>query len=605
MAAPLLASALVAFALVHGAGEAQATTLIPPTDFVPRGLGDGSVFRILFVTSDTTNLVPTKSSFTFFNTFVQNAVRDNAPASLKPYADQFRAVVSCGGTGAYWNTETLRDRGNWYIPIYWLKGAKVADDYRDFWSPWDSNRPHNERGKTIGSTLVWTGSLSNGDPAGIPIGVPYEGGGTTACSNLVTVGNPTIHGKEKSYYTMSSTSTAALYGLSPVFRVSIAPAPPAAPTVVSTTHNTASITWEAPAFHGATPIFDYNVQVKRAGGSWVGSTPYHWGTHTNLTLTGLSTNTEYQVRVHAKNHGTGGSETVYGPNSPVTTFRTQDLLPSTPGKPVVHPRTTTAQVSWAPSAWVGSPPLHDYDMTIRPATPGVNVGVHGTGTVFNITGLNPNTTYNVQVRANNTVGHSPWSQSTSFHTPTSDPSRTVSVDWSLLPGGLRSGDSFRLLFVTSDSRIIISPDFSVLDGFVQQHARNGHNDIRSFGGDFRAVMSSTSQSAVSHTSTQYSAGGGGVPIYWLNGAKVADDYRDFWDGCWDSNQPRDQNGSVRQGTVAWTGTNSDGSTADNPAGRKNITIGKASVQCQEIDGGSSVNYSAHNFYGLSPLLTVR
>ena len=60
---PLLASAMVALALVYGAREAQATTLIPSTDFVPRGLGDGSVFRILFVTSDTTNLVPTKQSF--------------------------------------------------------------------------------------------------------------------------------------------------------------------------------------------------------------------------------------------------------------------------------------------------------------------------------------------------------------------------------------------------------------------------------------------------------------------------------------------------------------------------------------------------------------
>ena len=25
----------------------------------------------------------------------------------------------------------------------------------------------------------------------------------------------------------------------------------------------------------------------------------------------------------------------------------------------------------------------------------------------------------------------------------------------------------------------------------------------------------------------------GVPIYWLSGSKVADDYEDFWDGDWD------------------------------------------------------------------------
>ena len=36
----------------------------------------------------------------------------------------------------------------------------------------------------------------------------------------------------------------------------------------------------------------------------------------------------------------------------------------------------------------------------------------------------------------------------------------------------------------------------------------------------------------------------GVPIYWLNGAKVADDYADFYDGSWDSNAARNDAGKL-------------------------------------------------------------
>ena len=37
--------------------------------------------------------------------------------------------------------------------------------------------------------------------------------------------------------------------------------------------------------------------------------------------------------------------------------------------------------------------------------------------------------------------------------------------------------------------------------------------------------------------------GTGVPIYWLNGAKVADNYADFYDGSWSNEaNPKDESG---------------------------------------------------------------
>ena len=68
-------------------------------------------------------------------------------------------------------------------------------------------------------------------------------------------------------------------------------------------------------------------------------------------------------------------------------------------------------------------------------------------------------------------------------------------------------------------------------------------------------------------------GGAGVPIYWLNGDKVADDYGDFYDGTWSSrNSGRGVAGELIAGNSAsgrqllCTGTADDGTTTDLPLG---------------------------------------
>ena len=56
----------------------------------------------------------------------------------------------------------------------------------------------------------------------------------------------------------------------------------------------------------------------------------------------------------------------------------------------------------------------------------------------------------------------------------------------------------------------------------------------------------------------------GVPIYWLNGTKVADDYADFYDESWDDEiNDKNESGSdgpdtSQQANYPWTGCNHDG-----------------------------------------------
>ena len=64
------------------------------------------------------------------------------------------------------------------------------------------------------------------------------------------------------------------------------------------------------------------------------------------------------------------------------------------------------------------------------------------------------------------------------------------------------------------------------DGRLRRLAAGGHTDIQTHSAGFRAVGCTADTDARDNTSTT----GTGVAIYWLNGAKVADHYADFYDG---------------------------------------------------------------------------
>ena len=102
----------------------------------------------------------------------------------------------------------------------------------------------------------------------------------------------------------------------------------------------------------------------------------------------------------------------------------------------------------------------------------------------------------------------------------------VPADWSLKPGGLATGEQFRLLFLSSTKRDATATEIATYNTFVQDLAAGGHTDIQTHSAGFRAVGCTADTDARDNTSTT----GTGVAIYWLNGAKVADHYADFYDG---------------------------------------------------------------------------
>ena len=111
----------------------------------------------------------------------------------------------------------------------------------------------------------------------------------------------------------------------------------------------------------------------------------------------------------------------------------------------------------------------------------------------------------------------------------------VPEDWALLPAGVdwKNGDRFRLMFITSEARGANSPNIDDYNDFVQQAAAGGHAEIQDYSSDFRVLASTIARDAKDNTGTNWSKANKGLPVYWLKGTRVADDYQDLYDGDWD------------------------------------------------------------------------
>ena len=69
--------------------------------------------------------------------------------------------------------------------------------------------------------------------------------------------------------------------------------------------------------------------------------------------------------------------------------------------------------------------------------------------------------------------------------------------------------------------------------------------IRQYSDGFTAVGCTEEADARDNTQTRYTDSNTGVPIYWLDGNKVADNYRDFYDGSWDEEANGQDRNEVR------------------------------------------------------------
>ena len=189
--------------------------------------------------------------------------------------------------------------------------------------------------------------------------------------------------------------------------------------------------------------------------------------------------------------------------------------------------------------------------------------------------------------------------------------------WLLVPEGLGGGGEFRLLFATSGRRDASSSDIAVYNTFVQNAASGGHALVQDYSDHFAALGSTEAVEARVNTVTTHTSTDQGVPIYWLNGPKAADQYQDFYDGSWDNRDPgRDEDGSEVDfdGNNAddriWTGSKENG--AEGFSSGNSRALGRSTVRHGSPGQGSGneISFQAvsssnnYRLYGLSYVFRV-
>jgi hypothetical protein len=185
--------------------------------------------------------------------------------------------------------------------------------------------------------------------------------------------------------------------------------------------------------------------------------------------------------------------------------------------------------------------------------------------------------------------------------------------WPLLPDGVGPGETFRLLFVTSRVRDATARYNGTYNTFVQEEAAGGYEAIRQYEAHFRVLGATSDVGARSNTGAHLGVNGVDVPIYWLNGPRVAEANADLFAGTWEHANPgRLPDGEAltfEDDTLVFTGIRLDGEAPPRPLGGGG-RCGLPETRAGRPEGGNPLSDTvvasteSHRFYALSGLFRV-
>ena len=405
---PALARAALAcvLALAALATPALAQDRVPANwSLKPTGLTAGAQFRLLFLSSTTRD--GTATDIADYNTFIQNRAAAGH-VDIQAHSTGFRVVGCTADTDARDNTGTTGTG----VPIYWLNGAKAADDYADFYdSYWDDEANDKNESGTNGpdtsQTANWpiTGCTHYGTKmvAGIHSRELGSSGG------LVRVGRPNSAAPRAGPLSNKTTNTPTfrsrpMYGLSAVFQVAAATAPGALTGLAAAGGiDRIDLSWTAPASDGGSAITGYKIEVSPDGiTNWTDRDANTGDATTTYAHTGLAAGTTRHYRVSAINtNGTGDASNVANATTGTTVPGAPTVLSATAS------RTTQIDLSWiAPASNGGSITGYKIEVSSDGITNWTD-RVADTGdatTTYAHTGLAAGTTRHYRVSAINTNG---------------------------------------------------------------------------------------------------------------------------------------------------------------------------------------------------------
>ena len=259
--------------------------------------------------------------------------------------------------------------------------------------------------------------------------------------------------------------------------------------------------WTAPA-NGGSEITGYDVEWKTAAQTWAeaataGQSATAAADATGHEITGLANGVEHTVRVRAGNDAGDGPWSTEASETPVAASSDADLsgltvdgtgvtdfAADTTEYTVTVDRDTT-QVTVAANA-------SDTNAGVEITPADADTSTSATGHQVDLAG--GKTAVTVTVTAED--GTTTKDYTVNFHRP------VVPHDWSLRPEGVSTGESFRVLIVTSTRRTGTTNDIDHYDRHVRLALAGGHMDIQEYGPLFQALAATQGGAAPrSHTGT--------------------------------------------------------------------------------------------------------
>ena len=668
--------------------HAQEVVEVPPSwALIPTGLSVGDSFQLLFVTS--TARTAQSTNIATYNSFVQGrAAAGHAAIRPSSLSSQFKVVGSTASVDARDNTATTYTTDDKGVPIYWLNGAKVADDYEDFYDEsWDNETGwKNQSGGSsvdfwnLNDRRIYTGSRHNGtEKSGDALG--------TTSPELGRL-NDASAGPLSGAHIGTYQNTRPFYGLSPVLRVADAAKPyfasitstPADPANGYGAGETIQVRVEfadaVTAMGLPFLVLDVGGQPRRAfyesgGGSRHLVFVYRVArgeSDTNgvslcadtgkdpacgqITLNGGSivvqsdsaaVELDLPLIGHQSAHKVDGTlrgvqdvSLVSTPSDAAAGYaageRIQVRVDFGENMSVTEPLYLALDIAGVPRRAVyesGSGTQHlvfaytvvaaDFDSngvslcSSRALDAGCGRIALAGGT---IQAVFDNAVPELDLpELGNQSGHKVDGNPDFMVEPVTAPmpnpgTGSVPRDWALIPSGFEPGDRFRLLFVSSTTRNGSSSDINDYNNHVIAAAGSGDTAIRALRAGFRALGSTGTVDARDNTATTYTSSNKGVPIYWLNGDKVADEYEDFYDGSWDNKNGKGKNelgGSFSNSSHIWTGSNNDG-TKDSDyhfGSGGSVRVVRLEESATLSGGNVGQTQNSYSLFALSQVLQVR
>ncbi len=183
----------------------------------------------------------------------------------------------------------------------------------------------------------------------------------------------------------------------------------------------------------------------------------------------------------------------------------------------------------------------------------------------------------------------------------------------VVPTGLNPGDQYRLVFVTDGTRDATSTNINDYNTFVTNEVTGSALATQLTTAGFtpsaitwKAIGSTDSVAARDNTGTNPSSTG--VPIYLIDGNRVANNNADLWDGSILTGIDRTPQESVGFFFV-WSGTSDDG-TVSAWGGALGSNVATVGVAIAGVLGSGWISESGksgseeYRFYGISTVLTV-